>query len=212
MEDYLYLKHINCFHQLSKIEIAPEEIREKYLNYRNECIFNLKEKIESEFTYGAGDEFYKKKLELIRQFLKIEEINQDEKLIIIKKYAETKSVLRYYYGYKLEENFSNVTQLNNTGDIILENGEIVTKCNSLDLVTGVILRNEDKIIVVDAYERESESPIQSFHKGYNGWHITDTKELEFILNKKNELDEALALISGSKKIENNPRFIKILSV
>lgn len=208
IDDYLYYKHINCFYRLSKIEIAPEEIRQKYLNYRNECIFNLKEKIDSDFHYGAEDEFYKKKLDFCRQFLAIEEISKEEKLIIIKKYAETKSILRYFYGYKLEEDFSKITKQCNTGDIILENGEIVPKCNKFDLVTGVILNAENGIIVVDAYEREREAPMKSFHKGFNGWHITDDKELELILNNKKELDEALELISGSKKISNNPRYIK----
>ena len=55
----------------------------------------------------------------------------------------------------------------NIGDIILENGKVVSNCNELDLVTGIILCENEKILVIDAYERERESPCPGFTKEYN---------------------------------------------
>ena len=211
VDEYLYFKHINCFQRLSKIEIAPEEIRQKYLIYKKECLSNLKEKIDSEFIHGSEDEFYTKKLDFCRQFLEIEEISREEKLEIIKKYAEAKSILRYFYGYKLEEDFSDVSKQCNIGDIILENGKVVSNCNELDLVTGIILRENEKLLVIDAYERERESPCPGFTKEYNGWHMTDSKELELILKNKEKLDNVLNTISGAKNISDKPRYIKYVN-
>ncbi|MEE3411365.1 MAG: tetratricopeptide repeat protein [Treponema sp.] len=199
-----FSKYINCLQNLSEIEIAPVNIREKYKSYKQDCIYELKRQI-NEVGLKApeipGDEFYENILNLCKQFLEIEKISISEKISVIKQYAEAKSILRFWYGYKIMDDFSMVNASCKTGDILLENGKIIPykDCKETDLTIGVIFRNNNKVYVIDSYEHDAHSLKEVVEE--NGWHLANSDELALILKNKKDVNASFEKITGSKIFE-----------
>ena len=198
VKDYEFSKYIGIFQNLSELEVAPQNIREKYKNYKQECLSRLKQKI-NEDSFGSEDDIYEKKMNLCKQFLSLNNINNREKISVIKQYANNKSIVRFYYGYRLNDDLSKIDIACCTGDILLENGIIVTadKISEIDLTIGVVLKVDDKILLIDSYEYEYSDSAENAVE-INGWHLASSEELKLILKHKEKINYSLERITGAK--------------
>lgn len=200
-----FSQSINCLQYLIDLDIVPKDFREKYMDFRKECIIRLKTEIYKDalaIVPGTGsplDEFYDNKLSFCKQFLKIENISDKEKMNVINEYAKIKSEVRCFYGYKLSEDFSKIDDLCKTGDIVLEKGDITRDCLKTDLVTGVIFHEGDNIFLVDAYEYEYSNSINKYEE-YNGWRLASYDELQLLYSQMKEINFALGKITGATSL------------